>query len=96
MKKSANQAKKISVRLDNEAAQRLNEAKTKGYTTSQFVMEKIKNSNVTDLNLLRNIMISINKIQNEIEFEENIEMKNSIREELNNICLSLKSFQSHT
>ena len=95
MKKIANKPKKISVRLDNEAAQKLEEAKAKGYTTSQFVIEKIKNSNVIDLNSLRNVMISINMIQNELEFEEDIEIKNSIREELNKICQSLKSFQSH-
>lgn len=94
MKKPAGQSKKISVRLDNEATQKLEEAKAKGYTTSQFVIEKIKNSNVIDLNSLRNIMISINIIQNKLEFEEDIEVKNSIREELNNICRSLRSFQS--
>ena len=90
MKKTANKPKKISVRLDNEASQKLEEAKAKGYTTSQFVIEKIKNSNAIDLNSLRNIMISINMIQNELE-----EVKNSIREELHKICQSLKSFQSH-
>ena len=95
MKKIAGKPKKISVRLDNESSQKLEEAKAKGYTTSQFVIEKIKSSNVIDLNSLRSIMISINMIQNELEFEENIEVKNSIREELNKICQSLKSFQSH-
>lgn len=95
MKKPAGKPARISVRLDNEASQKLEEAKAKGYTTSQFVIEKIKNSNAIDLNSLRNIMISINKIQNELELEEDIAVKNSIREELNNICRSLKSFQNH-
>lgn len=95
VKKPVDKPKRISVRLDNEASQILEEAKANGYTTSQFVLEKMKNSNIIDLNSLRNIMISINKIQYEIEFEENMEMKSSIREELNNICQSLKSFQSH-
>ncbi len=96
MKKSEDKTKRISVRLDKEASQKLEEAKEKGYTTSQFVNEKMKKSNILDLNSLRNVMISINKIQTHLEFEENIEMKNAIREELDRVCQSLKSFQSHT
>ena len=84
------------MRLDNEASRKLEEAKSKGYTTSQFVNEKMKESNILDLNSLRNVMVSINKIQTNLEFEENIETKTAIREELNQICQSLKLFQSHT
>lgn len=95
MKKTEDKEKRISVRLDNEASKKLEEAKAKGYTTSQFVNEKMKNSNILDLNSLRDIIISINKIQTNLEDEEDIEIKNAIREELNRICQSLKSFQSH-
>lgn len=94
MKKTEDKTKRISVRLDNEAALKLEEAKSKGYTTSQYVNEKMKDSNTINLNSLRNLMISITKIQTELEFEEDIKIKNSIREELNSICLSLKSFQN--
>lgn len=94
MKKTEDKTKKISVRLDNEAALKLEEAKGKGYTVSQFVNEKMKDSNAIDLNSLRNIVVSITKIQTKLEFEEDIEIRNSIREELNSICQSLKSFQS--
>ena len=96
MNKSSNKTKRISVRLDQEASIKLEEAKAKGYTSTQFVNEKLKSSNIININSLRNIMISITKIQSELEFENDDKTRDTIREELNSICQSLKSFQSNT
>lgn len=97
MAKKAEKIEKISVRLDAEAVQKLNEAVDKGFTKSQYINKIIKDSTAVDndINLGRAIVISINKIQSQLEFEEDTEMKKNIREELNEICHVLKSSQNH-
>lgn len=98
MAKSEEKGKKISVRLDIEATKRLNRAKAQGYTTSQYINSIIKNSSAgsMDLDAMRSIMISINRLQYQLEFEEDLKLKMNMREELNKICRVLRSFQSPT
>lgn len=98
MAKSEEKGKKISVRLDMEATKRLNQANARGYTTSQYINRIIKNSSAgsMDLDAMRSIMISINRLQYQLEFEEDLEIKMNMREELNKICRVLRSFQSPT
>lgn len=85
---------RISVRLSESSAQKLNEAKAKGYSTSQFINESLSKSVTTDLGLARKIMAHVCKMQTELEFEQDPEIKKIMREELNQICLSLNSSQS--
>jgi len=87
---------RITVRLSEYSAQKLNEAKGKGYSTSDFVNDLISKSVVNDIDLRRNIMIHICKMQSELEFEEDPEIKKNMREELNLICQCLRSSQDPT
>ena len=98
MGKSEEKGKKISVRLDVEATKRLNQANTRGYTTSQYINSIIKSSSADsmDLNAMRSIMVSINRLHYQLEFEEDPKIKMNMREELNKICHVLKSFQNPT
>lgn len=92
----SNKAKKISVRLDEKSANRLDEAIAKGYTTSQFVNASIKGLGTVDISLIRKMMVHVNNLQSQVEFEDNPKVKSYMREELNQICLSLRSFLSPT
>lgn len=87
---------RITVRLSEYSAQKLNEAKKKGYSTSDFVNDLISKSVVNDIKLKRNIMVHICKIQSELEFEQDPEIKKNMREELNLICRCLESSQDPT
>lgn len=87
---------RITVRLTERSAQKLDEAKKKGYSTSGLVNDLISKSVVNDINLKRNIMVHICKIQSELEFEQDPEIKKNVREELNLICQCLESSQGPT
>lgn len=90
--------KKISVRLDPEATKKLDEATEKGYTISQFINRIIKDSSVggVDIGSIRTLMVSMSNLQSQLEFEEDIDLRKNMREELNKICHVLKSFQNPT
>ena len=82
---------RITVRLNEEANQCLNKAKERGYSISQYINEiLVKPLNYIDLNLEREIMVRICKMQSELEFEQDPSIKENMREELNQICRALR------
>lgn len=88
--------KRISVRLDSEAAAKLQEARDKGYTTSQYINNLIKGTAVMDVGQYRKIIPHICELESLLEHEEDINQKNAMRGELNKIWRHLKSFQENT
>lgn len=98
MPKKEEKGKRISVRLVPEAAKKLDEAIEKGYTISQFINRVIMDSSVggVDIGSMRTLMISMCNLQSQLEFEEDIDLRKNMREELNKICHVLKSFQTPT
>lgn len=88
--------KRISVRLDPEAAIKLREAKDKGYTTSQYINGIIKGKAVMDIGQYRKLIPHLCGLESLLEYEEDIDQKNAMREELNNLWQCLKSFQENT
>ena len=87
---------RITVRLNEEANQCLNKAKERGYSISQYINEiLVKPLNYVDLNLEREIMVRICKMQSELEFEQDPSIKENMREELNQICRALRSSRNH-
>ena len=98
MAQKETKTKRITVRLDSEAAKKVGEANAKGFTTSQYINKIIKGSSSceVDIRAMRSILISVSRLQSQLEFETDPEMKKNMREELNQICHVLKSFQSHT
>lgn len=85
---------RITVRLTEEANLKLKEAHNKGYSTSQFINEVLSKSVTSDIGLKRKIMLYICKMQSELEFEQDPEIKRNLREELHQLCLVLESSQS--
>ena len=96
MEKSQSASKKISVRLDSRSAKKLDEATAKGYTISQYINSAINGSAVVDMDLIRKLIVHVNHLQSQIEFEEDSDTKTYMRGELHQICLVLKSLQDHT
>ena len=88
--------KRISVRLDSEAEQKLQEAKEKGYTTSQYINDLIKETSVIDIGQYREFIPHLCELESLLEHEEDINIKNAMRRELHKIWLCLKSFQENT
>lgn len=88
--KNQEKSTKISVRLDFEATKRLKEANESGYTTTQYINESIKNSGMVNLTFMREAMVHICRLEEELEFETDIEVKNIMRKELNELCRALK------
>lgn len=83
-------SKKISIRLDHEAAAKLQEAKDKGYTASQYTNDLIKGSTIVDIGKCRQIIPPLCELESLLEHEENVEQKVSMRGELNKIWQCLK------
>lgn len=94
--KKQEKSTKISVRLDCEATEKLKKANENGYTTTQYINESIKNSGVVDLTFMREAMIHICRLEEELEYETDAEVKIIMRKELNKLCLALRSCQKHT
>ena len=95
MRKSS-ASKKISVRLDSEAVEKLQEAKDKGYTTSQYINDLIKEKTVVDLGQYRKLIPHLCELESFLEHEEDVKRKNIMRGEINNLWQCLKSFQEST
>ena len=55
----------------------------------------IKGASVTNIQVEREVMKHVNQIQSEIEFERDHEILKNVREELNEICLVLRSSLNH-
>ena len=94
-KSKTGKSKRISVRLDSDAEAKLNSAIANGYTTSSFINDVIKGASVTNIQVEREVMKHVNQIQSEIEFERDYEILKNVREELNEICLALRSSLNH-
>lgn len=90
-----NKTTKISIRLSKESSDKLQEAKQKGYTTSQYIESLIKGSAIVDIGLVQGLMPHICNLQTILEHEENPEIRNDMRGELHKICQSLRSLQNN-
>ena len=88
--------RKISVRLDPEADSRLREAISNGYTTSRYINHLIKGTAVADISQCRQLILHLCRLNNILEFAENSEEMNTIKEEVRQLWRSLKSFQENT
>ncbi len=88
--------KRITVRLDPEAAVKLQDAKDKGYTTSQYINGLIKKSVVMDIGQCRKLIPCICELENLLEQEEDSIQKDAMRNEVYKIWQCLKSFQENT
>ena len=88
--------KRISVRLDPEASRVLQDAKDKGYTTSQFINSLIKGSAVIDIGQYRKLIPPLSNLLSLLEREEDTQRKESMRKEVNQLWRYLKSFQGNT
>lgn len=88
--------KRISVRLDPEAAIILQDAKNKGYTTSQYINAIIKKTAVMDIGQYRKIFPHLCELERLLEDNDDVTQKNDMRREVNNIWRCLKSFQENT
>lgn len=85
--------KRVSVRLDPEASKRLQEAQSKGYTTSRYINDLIKGSSVIDIGQCRQLLPHLSRLNNILEFAENSRETEAIREEVHQLWLCLKSFR---
>ena len=98
MAQKERKTKRITVRLDYEAAKKVEEANARGFSTSQYINKIIKGSSSCEMDIrsMRSILMSISRLQSQLEFETDPVIKKNMREELNQICRVLKSFQNHT
>ena len=98
MSQSNNQQKKklTSVRLDPEALMRLQDAKDKGYTASQYINDIIKNTVVIDIGQYRQLIPHLCELERLLESEKDDEQKDAMRGELNKLWRCLKSFPETT
>ena len=88
--------KRITVRLDSEAAVKLQEAKDKGYTISKYINHLLKGVVAIDLGQYRELIPPLCELETLLENEEDAEQRDAMREELNQIWQCLKSFQEAT
>lgn len=80
---------RISIRLNEEAGRRLEEAKTRGINTTQFINDLICDNTVPSGDKVRKAYQSICTMESLLEgLEEENAMK--IREELNRLCRALR------
>ena len=86
----AAKSKQISIRLDEIATSRLNEAIRNGYTQSSYINSLLKGAATVDLNLIRTMMKHVCAIETMLEFEEDPILKKNLREELREICRALR------
>ena len=88
--------KRISVRLDPEASQKLEDAKAKGYTQSQYINDIIKETVIADLGQYRKLLSPLCELESLLEHEKSSELKNAMRGEVNKLWRCLKSFPETT
>ena len=80
---------RISIRLNEEAGHRLEEAKIRRINTTQFINDLICDNTIPDVDKVRNAYQSICTMESLLEgLEEENAMK--IREELNRLCRALR------
>ena len=88
--------KTISVRLTDEARAKINLINAQGTKTSAYINHLIVNASTADVSVAREMLVHINRIESEMEFEEDAEVKNLVRKELHSICRLLKSSLNRT
>ncbi len=88
--------KRVTVRLTPEAALRLQEAKNKGYTTSQYVNELIKGSSVIDIGQCRQLIPHLCNLETLLEHEKDSSQKDAMRKEIRELWQCLKSPRANT
>ena len=89
--KKGKENRKISVRLSDEAYEKVINAVNGGINKSKFINNAIIGCNTTNIGELRTAMTHICNIQTELELITDMTTKNEIRKELNGLCLALKS-----
>ena len=86
----------ISVRLNPEALQQLQDAQSKGYTTSQYINGLINGTSIIDIGQYRQIIPHLCELETLLELENDSEQKEAMRGELRKLWQCLKSFQKTT
>lgn len=87
--------KRISVRLDPEAALRLQEVQNKGYTSSQYINNLIKGTAVIDIGQYRQLIPHLCRLDDLLERSENSTATDAIKKEVRQLWRCLKSFQEN-
>ena len=87
---------KISARLNPAALQQLQDAQSKGYTTSQYINDLINRTSIIDIGQHRQLIQHLCELEHLLEFEKDDEQKDAMRGELNKLWRCLKSFQKTT
>lgn len=92
MDKKKNRPKKqrISVCVDEELSNKILEAQKLGYTKSAYIQSLIRDKPIININLYRQLIPYICEIEKQMEFEDDVNVKRAVREELNKICHVLK------
>lgn len=91
--KSSKSDKKISVRLTPEANNLLQEAKTKGYTVSNYINGLILGTVALDLAQYRCLIPNLCHLESLLTEERDTELRNEMKKEINGLWRFLKSFQ---
>ena len=87
---------KISARLNPTALQQLQDAQSKGYTTSQYINDLINGTSIIDIGQHRQLIQHLCELERLLEFEKDDEQKDAMRGELNKLWRCLKSFPETT
>ena len=88
--KKEKEDRKISVRLSNEANEKVIDAVNRGINKSKYINNAIIGCNTANICELRTAMACICNIQTELELITDIAEKNKIRKELALLCRVLK------
>jgi len=91
MNTNEKESKKMSVRLDYESVTILKTAVKAGVTQTNYINQAIHASNPSKQTAKRSVQPHLARMQSLLEFCEDTELKNEMREELHQICLYLKS-----
>ena len=75
----------ISVRLKPEALQQLQDAKSKGYTTSQYINDLINKTNIIDISQYRKLIPHLCELEALLEHEKDSDQKEAMRGEINKL-----------
>jgi len=91
MNSNEKQSKKMSVRFDYESITILNTAVKAGMSQTDYINKAIHASDPSKQTAKRSVQPHLARLQSLLEFCEDTELKNEMREELHQICLYLKS-----
>ena len=88
--KKGKENRKISVRLNNEAYEKVINAVNGGINKRKYINNAIIGRNTDNIDGLRVAIMCICNIQAELELIADITAKNNIRKELNKLCHALR------